>query len=336
MIIITGATGFIGAYLVDEMIREGFDVLACGRSKAGEEYYKSKGIPFARLDITDRKGFDKLPKDNVNAVVHLAALLPANVTDYDPIKYINVNVIGTINVLEYCRNSNIPKVISTASYADVQNIWKKGEPINEKVPRNFKFKGDHAVYVISKNAASDLMEHYNEEYGMQNIIFRLPPVYGYGPHLEIYVNGKYYKTGFQIFVEKAMKGEDIEIWGDSQTTRDIVYVKDVVSALILALKSNKAKGLYNISSGTPLSLDEQVKTTIKVFSQKGKKSKIIYRPDKKNNSASYIFDIRKAREDFGYVPKYVPFEKLLIDYKKEMELKRFPFLIEGRRKIKNV
>lgn len=336
MILITGATGFIGAYLVDEMIREGFDVLATGRNRAAELFYKEILVPFARLDITDRKNFDKLPKSNIDAVIHLSALLPANVIDYDPREYINVNIIGTINVLEYCRNNNIPKIISTTSYADVQNIWKKGEPINEKAHRNFKFKGDHAVYVISKNTANDLIEYYTEEYGIQNVIFRLPPVYGYGPHLEIYANGKYYKSGFQIFFEKAMKGEDIEIWGDNQITRDIVYIKDVLSAFILALKSNKAKGLYNISSGIPLSLDEQVKTTIKVFSPKGKKSKIIYYPNKKNNSSSYIFDIRKAKEDFEYDPKYIPFEKLLIDYKKEMKLKRFPFLIEGRKKIKNI
>jgi len=336
MILITGATGFIGAYLVDEMVREGFDVLATGRNKAAESYYKKMGIPFTQLDVTDKNSFDKLPKINIDAVIHLSALLPANVTDYDPREYINVNIIGTINVLEYCRNNNIPKIISTTSYADVQNIWKEGEPINEKAHRNFRFKGDHALYVISKNTANDLIEYYTEEYGIQNAIFRLPPVYGYGPHLEIYVNGKYYKSGFQIFFEKAMKGEDIEIWGDSQITRDIVYIKDVVSAFILALKSDKAKGLYNISSGIPLSLDEQVKTTIKVFSPKEKKSKIIYCPNKKNNSSSYIFDIRKAKEDFGYDPKYIPFEKLLIDYKKEMKLKRFPFLIEGRKKIKNI
>ena len=205
----------------------------------------------------------------------------------------------------------------------------------EKASRDYKFVGDHAMYVISKNAATDIIEHYSQEYRINGIVFRLPPVYGYGPHSEIYVNGKYYKSGFQIFVEKAINSEDIEIWGDSHVTRDIVYIKDVISAFMLALESNRAHGLYNISSGMPLSLDEQVKAIIKVFSPKGRKSKIIYRPDKNNASSSYIFDIKKAKEDFRYEPKFIPFEKMLIDYKEEMESKRFSFLVESRKKFKS-
>ena len=335
MIVVTGATGFIGTYLVDELVKEKFDVLATGRNRSAELYYKKAGIPFTRLDVTKEEDFDKLPNEGVDSVVHLAALLPANVRNYVAKDYININVIGTINVLEYCRKNNVNKIISTTSYADVQNLWKKRKPISEDSCRNFKFFGDHAIYVISKNTSTDIIENYSQEYGMYGIVFKLPPVYGYGPHSEIYVDGKYYKSGFQVFLEKAIKGEDIEIWGDSQIERDVVYIKDVVSGFILALKSNRAQGLYNISSGVSLSLSEQVKTTIKVFSSKEKKSKIIYRPDKKNVSTSYIFDIRKAKEDFGYKPKFVPFEKMLIDYKKEMENKRFSFLIESRKKSKD-
>lgn len=332
MILVTGATGFIGAYLVDELVRKGYDVIATGRNKFAQEYYENRKIPFIHLDVTNWEGFANLPHNGVDAVIHLAALLPANVKKNDARKYFSVNVMGTINVLEYCKLVGVRKIISTTSYADVQNLWDKNKPITEKTCRNFKFEGDHALYVISKNAASDLTEYYNKEYGIKNIIFRLPPVYGYGPHLEIYANGRYYKTGFQIFLEKAIKGEDIEIWGDSHITRDIVYVKDVVSAFILALESNGAQGLYNIGSGLPLSLDDQVKAIIKVFSPPGKKSKIVYRPDKKNKSASYIFDISKAKRDFGYTPKYIPFEKMLLDFKREMELNRFPFLTEMRKK----
>ena len=334
MIIVIGATGFIGTYLIDQLVKEGVDVLACGRSKAGEEYYKNIGVPFMRLDITKEEDFNKLPTNDVKAVVLLAALLPANVKSYNPTNYINVNIIGTANVLEYCRKNGINKIVSTTTYADVQRLWDKDKPIRETANRSFRFTGDHAMYVISKNASTDIIEHYSQEYEIQGIVFRLPPVYGYGPHSEIYVDGKYYKSGFQIFIEKATKGEPIELWGDSSVTRDIVYVKDVVSAFISAVKSNKARGLYNIASGVPLSLDEQVKITIKVFSPKENPSKIVYRPDKKNASTSYIFDIIKAKKDFGYKPNFVPFEKMLIDIKKEMESERFNFLVESRRKEK--
>src|SRR5690606_2702231 len=162
----------------------------------------------------------------------------------------------------------------------------------------------------------DLILHYNIEHDFQGSIFRLPPVYGYGPHAEIYVDEKYYKSGFQIFLEKAMAGEPIEIYGDKDMSRDVVYVKDVTSAFIGAIQSQHSKGVYNITSGIATTLEQQVKDIIDVFSGEHGKSEIIYSPEKLNSGKSYIFDISKGTKDFGYQPKYVPFKNLLLDYQK--------------------
>ncbi|MFA6409830.1 MAG: NAD(P)-dependent oxidoreductase [Gammaproteobacteria bacterium] len=335
MIVVIGAFGFIGTYLVDELLMEKNEVIATGRNEVSMGYLLKKGASFVKLDITKADDFYSLPTQGVKAVVLLAATLPANVRNYNPFDYVNTNVNGTLNVLEYCRINKIPKIIFTSSYADVRNLWAKDKPITEKMPRDFLFTGDHALYVITKNMACDLIEHYSQEYGIQGIVFRLPPVYGYGPHLEIYENGKYYKSGFQVFVEKAIRGEQIEIWGDSKISRDIVYIKDVISAFISALKSTRAAGLYNITSGVPLSLDEQVRTTIKVFSLKDKISGIVYRPDKKSTGFSYVFDITKAKQDFGYAPKFISFERMLLDYKEEIKKGRCDFLVASRKKSRD-
>jgi len=238
MIVVTGATGFIGVYLVDELATEGMKVIATGRSKLGEAYYKERGIPFIRLDVSSEADFDRLPKEGVEAVVHLASLIPANVpeSNYSPQDYVRVNVVGTLNVLEFCRRNGVRKLIYTHSHSDVEGWWDSGEPITENAPRSINYVGDHAMYIISKIAAVDCIEHYIQEYGIQGIIFRLPPVYGYGPHMVIYKNGKLVKTGFQIFIEHASVGKPLEVWGDANKGRDIIYVKDVVSAIILALK----------------------------------------------------------------------------------------------------
>lgn len=339
MVIIIGATGFIGVYAVEEFKRQGYEVIATGRNKVVGEHFKQIGVKYVELDITKEKDFDKLPKENVEGVILLAGLLPANAKvditkEENAAEYIKVNTIGTINVLEYCRKNNIKKLISTTSYADVFNSWKKDYAIKEEEPRGFKFTGDHAVYVISKNAATDIIEYYNQQHGMQGSIFRLPPVYGVGPHSEIYVNGKYYKTGIQTFIENAINGSPIEIWGNPNISRDIIYVKDVAEAFVLAIKSNNASGLYNMTSGVPLTLQEQVKTVIQIFSTKGKASEIIFRTEKPNNTPSYIFDMNKAKEDFGFVPQYKSFNDIMIDYKNEMESKKFDFLVESRRKDK--
>ena len=167
---------------------------------------------------------------------------------------------------------------------------------------------------------------------MQCAVFRLPPVYGVGPHATIYVNGKKYKSGIQTFIENAKEGKDIEIWGDPHISRDIIYVKDVAEAFYLALLSDKTRGLYNMTSGTELDLEEQVKAIIEVFGNKENESKIVYRPDKPNNTPSFLFDMSKAERDFSFVPKYKSYKDIMIDYKKELELGRFDKLISEREK----
>lgn len=339
MVLVIGATGFIGIYLIDALKDAGYDVLATGRSHAADEYFKSRNVKFISLNMENKEEFEKLPKEGIEGVILLAGLLPANAEvdiehDENADSYIRINTIGTINTLEYCRKNNIKKIISTTSYSDVFNSWKKGVPLTEEEPRGFKYTGDHATYVISKNAAADMIEYYSQQHGLQGAVFRLPPVYGVGPHSEIYVNGKYYKSGIQTFIEKAQAGEDIEIWGDPTTSRDLVYVKDVARAFVLALKSDKTHGLYNMTSGVAVTLEEQVRTVIDIFSKDGKRSKIVYRPDKKNNTPSYLFDMSKAERDFGFVPEYKSYRKMMTDYKKEMESGRLEFLIESRRKDK--
>ncbi|NJI75023.1 NAD(P)-dependent oxidoreductase [Sphingobacterium kitahiroshimense] len=330
MIIVIGGTGFIGAYLVDELIANGKKVFVTGRNKVVLDHFKNSGIDSCYLDLSDGASFDQLPTNDIEAVVLLGAHLPANVQDYNPQDYIDINITGTLNVLEFCRNNSIDTVISTTSYSDVRTLWIKDQPIDADAPREAMFKGDHAVYSISKNAATDLIVHYSEEYGINGSVFRLPPVYGYGPHSAIYVDGKYYKSGFQVFLEKAIMGEDIEIFGDYTASRDVVYVKDVVQAFVKAISTKNARGVYNITSGISTSLVDQVEDIVKVFGPDDKKSKINLNTAKPNASASYIFDISKATNDFGYTPQYVPFDRLLEDYKAEMLSKKFDFLINSR------
>lgn len=339
MVIVIGATGFIGIYTVEKLIQEGYTVLSTGRNKRMIEFLENMGSKCISLDIQNPEDFEKLPTKDVDAVIMLAGLLPANANvditkDENAADYIKTNVLGMINVLEYCRKNNIKKVISTSSYADVFNSWKKGVALSEDEPRNFKFTGDHAVYVISKNTANDIMEYYNQQHGMQCASFRLPPVYGVGPHSEIYVNGKYYKTGIQTFIDNAKEGKDIEIWGDPNISRDIIYVKDVADAFVKAIKSPNTRGLYNMTSNTELTLEDQVKAVIEIFKNE-KESKIIYRPDKPNNTPSFLFSMDKAKKDFGFEPKYTSYKDIMMDYKKELESGRWNTLIQSRRKEKN-
>lgn len=337
MIIVIGATGFIGMYTVEKLINSGYEILATGnQNKVAGEYLEKLGAKYLRFDMTDSEDIKKLPKEGVEAVILLSGLLPANAKvnldhDENAADYIKTNTIGTTNILEYCRLNNINKIISTTTYSDVFNSWKKDVAIKETEPRNFLLKGDHAAYAISKNAATDMIEYYSQQHGLSGAVFRLPPVYGVGPHDVIYDNGTNKKSGITIFIEKAMNGQPIEIHGDPTLARDIIYVKDVATAFVKAIESNKTQGLYNMTSGVSLTLEKQVETVIEVFSE-DKTSEIIYKPEIKNTTPSYLFDVTKAKEDFGFIPEYSDFKKMMEDYKREMESGRFDFFIKSRMK----
>lgn len=334
MIIVTGATGFVGFYLVNQLKKEGFDVLATDKSGTEEtKYFEKVGIPFVQMDITKAGEFDRLPKENIEAIINLACVQPANMKDeeYDPMKYINVNVVGMMNIMMFGHKCNAGKILHTISHRNVQGLWEAGEVINEQSPRAIKYTGKFSMFSISESAAADIMEYFVQEYGVKGILIRLPPVYGFGHHKNLYQDGKVSKTGFGVFIDNAIEGKPIEIWGDSKKGRDIIYVKDVVSAIIKTVLSNEAKGLYNIASGRKLNLIEQVEGIIKVFSGDNK-SEIIYRPEKTNSIDSFVYDISKAKRELDWAPEY-SYEDMLIDYKKEMEAGNLDFLLERKERM---
>jgi len=333
-ILVVGAAGFIGTYLIDELLENQFEVLAADINDIGRAYYKQHDVPFEVIDVTNKHDLQKLPDRGVDAVINLACVQPANVSKdaYNPVDYIKVNVIGTLNLLEYCRASKIPKMIIATSHRNTKGLWRAGKKIREEEGRAIEFKGEYAMFSISESTAADCVEHYNCEYGLQGIVFRLSPVYGYGPHTVIFKNGEETITGFQAFIDQAVSGRPIEIWGDPDIGRDIIYVKDVVNAFVLALNSATAKGLYNICSGRTLSLKQQVEETLKVFGRSGGDQRIIYRPEKTNSIDPFLYDNTKAQEELGWHPRYA-FDDLLMDYKLEMERGRFQYLIEKRQKM---
>lgn len=336
MFIIFGATGFIGLYTAEHFVKKGYRIIGTGRNKQTARLLERIGVEFIELDVTKKEDFRKLPTQDVDGVIVLTGLLPANAkvnldVDENAADYFSVNVIGTINILEYCRKNGIKKVIGNTSYSDVSGAWGKKYPITEDEPRDFKLSGDHAVYVISRSAANDVMEYYNQQHGMQCAWFRFPPVYGVGPHSTIYVNGVAKKSGYATFIDNAKEGKPIEVWGNPHLKRDIIYVKDVAQAYEKAINSDKTYGLYNMTAHVQIDLLEQAEIIVEVFGGE-KRSDIILKPEKKNATPSYLYSIDKARRDFDFKPQFTDFRDMMLDYKNEMESGRWELLIESRKK----
>jgi len=222
-------------------------------------------------------------------------------------------------------------LVNASSHSDVAGFWDCGRAITEADPRSFSLTGDHAIYIISKMAGADLVEHYRQEFGIRGVSLRLPAVYGHGPHTEIFIDTKRHVTGFKIFLTRALAGETIEVWGDWSKGRDLVYVKDVVGAFIGALDNKDAWGLYNVASGVRTTLEAEARGIAEVFSPAGRLAGVMNRPEKPNNIHTYLYDISKAKKDLRYAVRF-PYRDMLVDYKEEMARQRFPHLQARERK----
>lgn len=323
-IIVLGANGNLGMYYIDYLYnnldRSKYNIIASGR----EEKYQYKGfddIVYHQIDITKKEDFEKLPKQDVLAVVDFAGILPAYANEIPSEAYITVNINGTLNVLDYCKKVNADRIIYTQTWADLNGYLKDKKPLKPDWPRKPVFKGDHAIYNITKIAAVDLIEHYHQEYGLKNFIFRLPNIYLYSPLMYYYVDGEKKYISYRYMIERAIKGEPLEVWGNKDLGKDIIYVKDLCQMIYKSMFVERESGIYNAGTGVKTTMEEQIKGIIEVFSPKDNPSKMIYCPEKKDCD-DFVMDITNIKEELGYEPQY-DYISYLEDYKKERELNRF-------------
>ncbi|MBN7774075.1 NAD-dependent epimerase/dehydratase family protein [Clostridium aminobutyricum] len=330
-IIIFGATGNVGSYVL-KYAKEYFDankyeVIATGRRET--DFFSSMDIPYYSVDISKSEDFDKLPKEDVYAVVFLAAQIPSYMEGYHPEKYIESNILGAYNVLEYCRKVKADRILYSTTVFDISLCAKDDVVLKPDLPYNFSYKGDHSVYVISKNTAIELIEHYHQEYDIKKFVFRFPTIYSYSPYHYYHPNGIKTIRPIYLMIDKAMKGEPIELWGDPNYAKDMVHVYDCAQMICKTVEANLEKGFYNVGTGRPVTLQEQIETIIKVFSPVEHPSEIIYRLDKKAGGG-FLMDIENAKRELGYEPQYDCL-RLFEDYKAEMQVDRFKELRENLR-----
>ncbi len=321
-IVLFGATGNVGSYVLKYALSffppEEYEIIASGRRKT--DFFTKRGIQYCAVDITKKEDFDLLPQD-VYAVIYLSAQIPSYMEGYHPESYIQTNILGAYNVLEYCRKAHADRILFSTTVFDISLYARDNVILKPDLPYNFSYSGDHAIYVITKNTAIELLKHYYAEYGLKYFIFRFPTIYNYSPYHYYHPNGVKTLRPLYRMIDQAKKGEPIELWGDPGYSKDMVHVYDCAQMLCKAIEVKKDHGFYNVGTGIPVTLKEQIETIIKVFSPKDHPSSIIYRPDKPCGGG-FLMDVQNAKEELGYEPKY-NCEALFLDYKKEMEVDRF-------------
>ncbi|MFA7116556.1 MAG: NAD(P)-dependent oxidoreductase [Bacteroidales bacterium] len=323
-VIIFGATGTLGAPITLHLNNLGYNVIAVGHRKNDNGFFADYNIPYYSVDVASPKDFEQLPDHDIYAVLNFAGALPASMKGFDANLYITSIVQGTLNVLEYTRKVKADRIVFPQTLFDISYLFGTKIPIPANSLRKAPMKGDHAIYVIAKNAAVDMIEHYHAIYGINRFILRLSRIYLYHPNPYTYTDGKKTLISDRFLIYQALKGRDLEIWGDPNRLLETVCVRDFLQIVEKTLTAKVEGGIYNIGSGGS-TIEERIKGIAEVFNPvfnpNSKKSKIIYRPEKPS-SQQFVLNIKKTVDELGYKPLY-DWKQYLMDFKKEMTAQRF-------------
>lgn len=315
-VIVFGATGNLGAYIAMHLKGEGYDVIAVGGRKDDHGFFADHGMKYYSVDIRKPGAFEVLPTEGIDAVCHFAGALPSRYA-FDPVELFESITIGTLNVLDWMNRAGCKKIVFPQTPSDMARYHNNGSVIPDDAPRHFPLTGDHAVYTIAKNAAVDLMEHYRAEYGIAFFALRFFTIYQYHPNAWHYCNFRHRMMPFRMLMERASKSLPIEIWGDCRKAKEMVYIKDFVRLVRNCVDSDLPGGCYNVGNGWQVSLEDQIKGIVEVFSPKDHPSEIIYCPEKPDPLEN-AFSMEKTFRDLHWKPVYSYLDQLR-DFKHEME-----------------
>ena len=248
-ILVTGAAGFIGSHLVDELLLAnhrvvGIDNLSIGRVENLASALNSENFQFYNFDVRDKNTFENFGC-NFDAILHLAALADIVPSIEKPREYFETNVDGTLNALEFARKNPLKKFIYIASSSCYGLPLEF--PTSEKASIDPKYP-----YALTKYLGEALALHWSTVYRIPTISLRLFNVYG--PRAR--TSGTYGAV-FGTFLAQKLAGAPFTVVGDGTQTRDFTYVSDVVNAIITAMNSD-IKGVFNVGSGKTNSINRLV------------------------------------------------------------------------------
>lgn len=296
-VLVTGATGFVGRYLVDKLIEKNYEVAILVHKRLVPSNWM-KDVEIFKIDITREEDFSIIPKHRkFEAVFHLATYIPPfeGLDQFD--RCIKVNCIGTYNLLKFCQELKVSKIIGSSTVSVYGDTIFHVSKLKDKHPLR-----PLTVYGITKLMAELICEKYMKDSNMKIVLLRYSSVYGVGQNPS---------SVLPIFIDRAIGNHDIVIFGKGIKVQDFVNVKDVISANLCALKSD-TQGIYNIGSGVATNIVDLAKAVVKVFNSS---SKIVFEQNREEDVSQITMDISKAKRELGYKVNYI-LEDGLKDYYK--------------------
>ena len=285
LIVVTGGAGFIGSHIAEELSKEN-EVIVIDNLYSGKVENVPPNVKFIQADIRDYHSIAELISQ-ADYVFHEAALVSVVESVEKPILTEEINVLGTLNILKALSEGHGKLIFasSAAVYGDNQNLPLK-ESENPK---------PLSPYGVTKITGEYYCKVFYELYGIPTVSLRYFNVFGERQGYNQYAGV------ISIFINRALRGEPLIVYGDGKQTRDFIYVKDVVKANILAAESSKANGkVFNVARGERTTILE---LALKIIDATNSSSSIVFdkpRPGDIRHSQADISEIRKL----GFKPEY--------------------------------
>jgi UDP-glucose 4-epimerase len=296
--LVTGGGGFIGSNLSRLLLDEGYEVVVLDNFLSG---YRSnlEALPDAQLvegDVRDAEAVTKAVR-GADVVFHLAASVGNKRSIEHPIEDSEINVLGTLRVLEAARTAGVQKVVYSSSAGIFGEL--KHLPIREDHPID-----PDSPYGASKLAGEKLCLAYAKLYDFEAIALRYFNVFGPNQRYDAYGNV------IPIFAHRLLRGDTITVFDDGEQTRDFVNVRDVANANLLAARAAGVSGAFNIASATQITINSLVELMKEAA---GVDAHVEHAPPRLGDVRHSLAAIDAATASFGYEPE-VPLEEGLAEY----------------------
>lgn len=291
-ILVTGGGGFIGSHLVNLLLQHGHHVLVLDNFSTGRHGNLPKSdsrLTVLEGDIRDVAAVDS-SVNGVDAIVHLAAVASVQASVDDPVGTHEVNLVGTINLLEAAQKYSVKRFVfasSAAVYGDVQTL-----PVTEDMPLS-----PLTPYAADKLSSEYYIDFYRRQHGLQPVIFRFFNIFG--PRQD---PASPYSGVISIFMERAIADLPITVFGDGEQSRDFVYVADLVTLLSRAVESEQDfVGPMNVGNGQGTNLN-QLLDLIRQFSSKP--LDVSYAEPRPGDIRHSLADNRRLSQQLAYASRY--------------------------------
>ena len=285
-ILVTGGAGFIGSHLTRKLLSQGCEVVALDNLSTGLRENMPAGAELIEMDICDPQLVEVFSEQQFDMVVHLAGQTMVDASIRDPQADQEINIGGTVNLLEAARKSKVRRIVfasTAAAYGDADQL-----PIKESTPVN-----PQSFYGLSKVTVEHYLDLYQRFFGLEYVVLRFSNVYGER-------QGDGGEGGvISIFTKRIAADQPITIYGDGEQTRDFIYAGDVAAGIWGALQTASVNMVCNLSTQTEVSLNELVGILMNVA---GRKIKPVYGVDRAGDIKHSMLSNARARKYFDWKP----------------------------------